>query len=53
MAQNLVKNAFWESLFRTVLDFEISKFSLRKSCIFLRLGTSYKIETLHAHALLG
>jgi hypothetical protein len=28
MAQNLVKDAFWESLFRTFSDLENSKFSL-------------------------
>jgi hypothetical protein len=31
MAQNLVKDAFWKSLFRTFSDLEDSKLALRKS----------------------
>jgi hypothetical protein len=50
MAQNLVKDAFWESIFRTFSDLENSKFSFKKNLEFflkkgrkfvqVRLGTS-------------
>jgi hypothetical protein len=36
MAQNLVKAAFWESLFRTFSDLQNSKFSLKKLEFFLK-----------------
>jgi hypothetical protein len=52
MAQNLLKDAFWKSLFRTFSDLENSKFSLRKSWIFLEKSSKiclspseYKLES--------